>query len=129
MARPRNWEMGLGVVEAMTPPIEAFSVVKGGKLDFEPYRTLCVSLFREALPISPGELKAYPYDDSPVLVRHGDSLLCCCPQKAAEAGRCHRVWAAEILRQAGWRIILDGAELQSVDEHWRPIWKKQCSAG
>ena len=31
-------------------------------------------------------------------------------RKDAEAGACHRVWAAELLAEAGWRVVLDGRE-------------------
>lgn len=31
-----------------------------------------------------------------------------CGREAAARGECHRVWAAEMLRGAGWRVVLDG---------------------
>jgi len=40
--------------------------------------------------------------------------LCCscsCSLEAAARGECHRVWAAQILAEAGWRVILDGVEV------------------
>lgn len=31
----------------------------------------------------------------------------------AAAGWCHRVWAAEALADAGWRVVLDGELLET----------------
>lgn len=28
------------------------------------------------------------------------------------AGRCHRAWAAPVLVAAGWRVVLDGVEVE-----------------
>ena len=41
-------------------------------------------------------------------VAGGDTLICACSRAAAAEGRCHRVWAAEVLREAGWDVVLDG---------------------
>jgi len=48
------------------------------------------------------------------------SALWACVDEAAE-GRCHRVWAAELLRRAGWRAVLDGQELLGLDDDGRPL--------
>lgn len=45
------------------------------------------------------------------IVSDGDTLCCACSRDDAAAGRCHRVWAAAALVRAGWRVILDGKEL------------------
>jgi hypothetical protein len=42
------------------------------------------------------------------LVVDGATLICACSRGAATAGRCHRVIAADLLRQAGWDVVLDG---------------------
>lgn len=41
-------------------------------------------------------------------VEDGDTLACSCGAEAARAGRCHRVIAADLLRLAGWSVVLDG---------------------
>lgn len=46
-----------------------------------------------------------------VLVADGDSLLCACSRTDAAVARCHRAWAAPFLARAGWRVVLDGAEV------------------
>lgn len=46
-----------------------------------------------------------------VKVTSGDSLVCNCDDDRVTEGKCHRVWAAEVLAELGWRVILDGGEL------------------
>jgi hypothetical protein len=41
----------------------------------------------------------------------GATLVCTCAVSEAAAGRCHRVWAAAVLAEAGYRVILDGQPL------------------
>ena len=130
MARPRNWEMGLGSVPDLTPPFEAFELYKEGKMSIDAYREFTLRSWHKDLvyiqmQFGPDMLYAILYDRSVVeLVKSGDTLLCCCAKRHAEHGRCHRVWAAELLRRAGWEAILDGAPLEGVDDDWRPIWRK-----
>lgn len=45
------------------------------------------------------------------IVADGDTLCCACGLEAARAGRCHRVVAADVLRLAGWAVVLDGVRL------------------
>ena len=69
---------------------------------------------RKAHPqIAPGKLFAQPHRQREVLwpVHHGDTLICACAAAAAKAGKCHRVFAAALLVDAGWRVILDGEEV------------------
>ena len=42
-------------------------------------------------------------------VEDGAALCCACGTAAAQAGRCHRAWAAPF---AGWRVVLDGQEVR-----------------
>jgi hypothetical protein len=44
-------------------------------------------------------------------VADGDTLCCACSREAAAAGRCHRVWSAEALVRAGWRVVIDGVKV------------------
>lgn len=46
-----------------------------------------------------------------VKVTSGDSLVCSCDDDRVTEGKCHRVWAAGVLSELGWRVILDGEEL------------------
>jgi hypothetical protein len=47
--------------------------------------------------------------DSIGIVHDGDTLACSCGAEAARVRRCHRVIAADVLRLAGWSVVLDGA--------------------
>lgn len=44
-------------------------------------------------------------------VPDGATLICACSREAAAAGRCHRVIAADLLKRAGWTVVLDGRSL------------------
>ena len=44
-------------------------------------------------------------------VPDGAMLICACSREAAAAGRCHRVIAADLLKRAGWSVVLDGRSL------------------
>lgn len=44
-------------------------------------------------------------------VPDGAALCCSCSAAEAAAGRCHRAWAAPVLRRAGWSVVLDGVAL------------------
>jgi hypothetical protein len=44
-------------------------------------------------------------------VPDGATLICACSREAAGAGRCHRVIAADMLKRAGWSVVLDGRNL------------------
>lgn len=46
-----------------------------------------------------------------VEVAAGDTLICSCNRARSAAGQCHRAWAAILLAAHGWRVFLDGAEL------------------
>jgi hypothetical protein len=41
----------------------------------------------------------------------GATLVCTCAVSEAAAGRCHRVWAATVLAEVGYRVLLDGQPL------------------
>jgi hypothetical protein len=100
MAKPRRWEHGEGFIRELVPAVHDLEAVQSGRIDLETYRArFLAGVPRDAL--SP------PH---PVL-RDGDTLCCSCSREEALAGRCHRVWSARLLVEAGWRVILDGLEL------------------
>lgn len=61
--------------------------------------------------VAPGVL-----DSSAGHVADGDTLLCACAREAAGRGECHRVWSARMLADAGWRVVLDGVEMATIDQ-------------
>jgi hypothetical protein len=106
MAMPRAayGEYGDGPAEALVPEVGWVKAVRAGDLTFEEYRDLYTTRLRAHVDaLRPGVLTA-----NGIVVDAGDTLICACSRAAAAEGRCHRVWAAEVLREAGWKIVLDG---------------------
>lgn len=111
MANPRHWERGEGFVGALAPLPGWLEAIQGGRISLKRYRYLCVDKFEQE-PIVPGDLMVMT-DTDRVPVEDGDTLCCACSKAAAARGECHRVWAAELLANAGWRVILDGQEIEA----------------
>lgn len=116
MAAPRKFERFAGNVAALTPRFDDLIQVKTRLIPMHEYRRRCDGLFRERWldgALTPGVLlfsdAALDAPDAPVPTLA--TLVCACAKAAADRGECHRVWAAEFLRQAGWRVVLDGREL------------------
>jgi hypothetical protein len=79
------------------------------------YRTTYTARIRAlaALPGADGlpPWPAYVTDRCPpqgLALPDGVTLVCTCAVSEAAAGRCHRVWAAGVLAESGYRVILDG---------------------
>lgn len=108
MRKPRAWEHGDGRVPALVPRREDLEAAQRGDLDPAAYAAACREVFG-AFPLEPGRLEAVGAD-GPVPVADGDTLCCACSREAAARGACHRVVAAALLADAGWRVVLDGAE-------------------
>lgn len=100
MAAPRSWERGDGAVLALTPDLRDLRDMQDGRITLPEYRRRFERAL-EGAKLGPGDLD----------VRDGDTLCCACSRAAAAAGMCHRVWAAEALARAGWRVVLDGVEV------------------
>jgi hypothetical protein len=109
--RPAFGEAGEGRVPLLTPPLAWVQAVKAGTLSFDDYREWYRGGIEEqpSALLEPGNL--WTTADSGGEVVDGDTLICACSREAAAAGRCHRVWAAEALARAGWRVVLDGVEV------------------
>lgn len=77
--------------------------------------------------LKPGDLLAQANGGRGLIeVKAGDTLVCSCDREKASAGRCHRVWAGVLLAGHGWRVFLDGAELdlRRPPEHLRGLWPR-----
>ncbi len=113
MALPkRPHEHGDGAVTSLTPPTADLSLARAGQITTGEYRRRC-ELWWQIHDLRPSILAARMRDGRITDVRDGDTLCCACSRDKAAAGQCHRVWAAEALAAAGWRVILDGKELSS----------------
>jgi len=96
------------------------TAAKSGALGVAAYRADFVAHVRLAA-LAPGRLEAFD-GALHVEVVDGDTLCCSCSCDAAARGECHRVWSAELLRRAGWTVVLDGRELVGVDGSWCPMF-------
>lgn len=127
MAKPRAWERGDGTVPVFVPGAAALEAYKAGNLGIAAYREAferavlrrasdglseCGTLARPAVLLENTE-SSQVFDSGDVLLRDGDTLLCCCARLVAAQGKCHRVWTAKLLRQAGWQVTLDGVLLET----------------
>lgn len=110
MRNPRQWERGAGRVLALTPPANDLADVRSGAMAPETYAAKCEARFR-AQDLRPGQIWAEDASTAAELVADGDTLCCACSREAAARGECHRVVAARLLVEAGWRVVLDGEEV------------------
>jgi hypothetical protein len=117
---------------ALTPPANYLANFKRFG-DFEGYALALRDLWlsdawmRDVGTCRPGGgLELYATDEWPrgrqwdgETVRHvgavgdGDTLCCACSVETGRAWRCHRVVAADLLRLSGWRVVLDGVDLDA----------------
>lgn len=117
MARPRQWEHGQGFVPLLVPITRDIRRVRRDPAEMMAYRADYLRVLA-TYDLSPGALRVVPEPGLGVevdergmaLVQDGDTLCCGCSREAAANSECHRVWAAEMLIQAGWRVVLDGQE-------------------
>lgn len=133
MAAPRQWEQGDGRVQLLAPELGQLRAIQAGLITVEQYRRRYLAKL-QGRELRPGLLLTH----NGARVADGDTLCCSCSREAAAEGRCHRVWAAERLVWAGWRVILDGVELPqpetapyrpsngTVGESFRNDWCDRC---
>lgn len=116
--------MALGHVVGLMPTAGELAALRCGSVTFAAY----AGVLRErwmtracAGAYAPGELRMGWLEETPhgahlwdgswwrpgPLVEDGATLCCGC----ADATRCHRSVAAEVLAASGWRVVLDGVHL------------------
>jgi hypothetical protein len=102
-----------GKVEALVPWAEDLRAFRCHEITQEEFRGRYMRHI-EALGVKlvPGKLLWHPYSffkqDDTQPVEPGDVLYCLCLHAAKDGIECHRLWAAELLTAAGWRVVLDG---------------------
>lgn len=119
--RPQYGEAGEGTVNDLVPMLGHLQALKAGEMTLEQYREHYIwELHHLTGPLGSGHLWASARPPNPARPRtvfgwkpvaDGDTLICCCSRAEAAKGRCHRVWAAQALAEAGWEVILDGKPL------------------
>jgi hypothetical protein len=111
MAKPRHWEQGDGLAVGLVPRVADLEAVQHGEIDLAEYRRRFLAKLEERQPwqpLEPGRLYAKRHVRDQTIIQDGDTLCCACSCEAADRGECHRA-----LVRAGWRVLLDGRELES----------------
>jgi hypothetical protein len=115
MVRTPHYVTPDGVIPSLAPKAVDFSKYKGGEIDLDAYRERFIEKASKG-DLEPGKLLWQPYSffeqENQEPVEDGDTLCCVCSKEKASKGECHRVWVAELLRDAGWEVILDGKKLK-----------------
>lgn len=117
MAKPRRWERGEGAVTGLVPNANDLASVRAESITVAEYRRRFLDGWTPERTVStfrPGRVMAST-GNGLVALADGDTLCCACSRDAAARGECHRVWAAELLRQAGWRVVLDGVDTEGTN--------------
>jgi hypothetical protein len=115
MAKTPDWAKPVGRIPWLTPAWTDVVAAKANRLSTAAYRSRFTdgcSVHLDRGHLAPGSLVAAPADVG--LVQSGDTLCCTCSVIEANAGRCHRVWAAELLLLSGWSVVLDGRPLPAL---------------
>ena len=128
VALPRRWEQADGTVTILQAQrgheVDLLRAALNARRKTTDRNTPEMAAYKAALEtrwteqaarglFDPGRLSAVRWRDEATLhpLQGGETLCCSCAVEEANAGRCHRAWAAPFLVRAGWRVILDGVEV------------------
>ncbi len=133
MAAPRSWEHHDGTVQDLVPRLHSLRAHQAGTLSLEKYRAeyeaglhqhlIAGSLqphvrlqYRPTARLIAASVAAHEANLATFAVDDGDTLCCCCSVADARDGLCHRTWLAPVLKAAGWRVVLDGIDLDAAKD-------------
>jgi len=114
MVKTPFWAKPDGRVEVVAPAAKDLWAAREGGITFEQYRESYTKKVEVQLEyLKPGKLifQSKQRLDS-YEVKDGDTLCCACSKEKARESKCHRSWLAPVLVAAGWRVILDGKEVE-----------------
>lgn len=102
-----------GKVGALVPRAEDLRLLRTGEIDQAEFKARYVRhIGASGVKLAPGKLAWQPFSffrqDDVQLVEPGDVLYCLCRHARKDGIECHRLWAAELLTAAGWRVVLFG---------------------
>ncbi len=102
-----------GKVEGLVPRAEDLRAFREKKIDQDEFRNRYLNHIQvSGIKLSPGKLLWVPYSffkqQESYSVEAGDVLFCLCLHAQKDGLECHRLWAAQLLMDAGWNVILDG---------------------
>ncbi len=126
-----QWAVRFGELEVLAPAGGDLQAMRAGEMEVAEYRDrflagVAQKVMVEDKPggivgwsLAPGRLGVYAIGGLHA-VKDGDTLCCTCSREQASAGRCHRVWTAELLHANGWQVVLDGVDFPAVSSEIRP---------
>ena len=100
-----------GHVPQLFPDTHIFENYRNGAITWQQFRSKYIADL-SSVPIHHGKLIAELYDGEEVIVDDGDTLLCTCSKAKADDMRCHRAWAAHLLKRCNWRVMIDSRQLR-----------------
>lgn len=114
MVKTPDYVVPDGRVEALVPDEKDLWATKQGSITSDIYKNRYLkSLWEKKSGLEPGMLRFRAINsEAEQIVQHGDTLCCVCSRKDAADDRCHRAWAATVLKEAGWVVILDGKKVK-----------------
>jgi len=113
MVKTPDYVVPDGKVTALVPSEKDLWAARQGKITSEIYKQRYMKQLWDTLPsLKPGELFYTEHGAGEQLVQDGDTLCCVCSRRDSADDKCHRAWAAQVLKEAGWTVILDGKKLR-----------------
>jgi hypothetical protein len=102
-----------GKVESLVPRTEDLRFFNNKEISQDEFRDRYVKhVEASGVKLAPGKLVWNPYSffrrGDEQLVESGDVLYCLCLYAQKGGLECHRLWAAKLLMNAGWDVILHG---------------------
>lgn len=116
MVRTSQYAKPDGLVPVLVPKAKDLWELKNEDISSDEYRGRYFKLvLRSKEDLAPGKLLWQPFnffkEKETEPVEGGDTLCCACSRAQAAKNECHRVWAAVMLQEAGWNVILDGKKI------------------
>lgn len=109
-----------GKIDALVPRAEDLRLYTTKEISLDEFRRRYIDVIEKfgVKKLVPGKLVWSPFSffrqDDSQLVEAGDFVFCTCIKSSGQGLECHRLWAAQLLAQAGWDVVLDGRKLADV---------------
>lgn len=102
-----------GKVEGLVPRTEDLRFFETKQISQNEFKDRYVKhVETSGVKLAPGKLTWSPFSffrrNDEQIVESGDVLYCLCLHTQKDGLECHRFWAAELLAEVGWQVVLDG---------------------
>jgi hypothetical protein len=108
-----------GKIDALVPRAEDLRLYKTNEISLDEFRRRYFEVVEDfgVKKLAPGKLMWSPFSffrrDDAQPVEAGDFVFCTCVKSSGQGLECHRLWAARLLVQAGWDVVLDGEKFST----------------